>query len=102
MNTVREGNMKKVFCCIAIVSSLTSVDVYAENTYKESMIRCEKGIVSLGDAKIMLITKCGNPVYQEYTRYQTEQMTYVTDGFYRVVTIKGGDIKSIITAGRAN
>lgn len=94
--------MKKAFICIAMISSLISVNVYAENTYYENMIRCEKGIVSLGDAKIMLITKCGNPVYQEYTRYQTEQLTYVTDGFYRVVTIKGGVIKSIITVGRAN
>jgi len=94
--------VKKLVCIIAVVCSFLAVNVNAENSYKETMIRCEKGIVSLGDAEAMLIIKCGQPLYQSYPSYQTVQLTYITDGFVRVVTTKNGMVRGILTAGRAN
>jgi len=94
--------MKKFASIIAVVCFFMAFNVSAENTYKETMIRCEKGIVSLGDADVMLFVKCGQPLYQRNQSYQTELMTYKTDGMFRVVTTKHGMVKSIITAGRAN
>jgi hypothetical protein len=97
-----EVGVKKIACIIAVICLVLASDVNAENTYHETMIRCEKGIVSLGDAEIMLFTKCGNPIYQRQQSYKTLQLTYAIDGMFRVVTIKNGIIKSIITAGRSN
>ena len=94
--------VKKLVCTIAVVCSFLSVNVNAENTYKETVLRCENGIVSIGDAEAMLIVKCGRPLYQSFPSYQTAQLAYITDGFVRVVTIKHGMVKEIITAGRAN
>lgn len=94
--------LKKLVCTIAVVSSFLAVNVNAENTYKETILRCENGLVSIGDAEAMLVIKCGRPLYQSLPSYQTAQLTYITDGFVRVVTIKHGSVKGIITAGRAN
>ncbi len=94
--------MLKLICIIAIVCSIFAENVYAENIYKETMIRCEKGIVSVGDAEIMLFSKCGQPIYQRQQSYQTLQMTYATDGMFRVITIRSGIVNSITTAGRVN
>lgn len=94
--------MKKIIFLIAVSFPLIANNVNAENTYKETMIRCEKGIVSIGDAEPMLFVKCGQPLYQSLISYKTTQFTYTTDGMVRVVTVKNGIVKSIITAGRAN
>lgn len=94
--------MKKLVCIIAITCSFVAVNVSAENSYKETMIRCEKGIVSVGEAEALLVIKCGQPLYQSIPSYQTSQLTYITDGMLRVVTIKNGTVKRILTAGRAN
>jgi hypothetical protein len=94
--------MKKWICLIAVVCSFEAVNVSAENIYKETIIRCGNAIVSLGDAEAALFLKCGQPLYQRSLSYQTLQMTYATDGMFRVVTTRNGMVTSITTAGRAN
>jgi hypothetical protein len=94
--------MKKLLCCIAVLCSFASVNVSAENIYKETIIRCGNGIVSLGDAEAVLFLKCGQPLYQRWQSHKTLQMTYATDGLFRVITTRDGMVTSITTAGRAN
>jgi hypothetical protein len=94
--------MKKLICSIVTVCSLVAVNAHAENIYSETILRCDNGLVSIGEAEVALYMKCGQPVYQRNATDWYSQVTFVTGGMLRVVDIYSGWVTHIATVGRAN
>jgi hypothetical protein len=95
----------KTACILAMFSLfIITANVIASD------IKCEKGFVSVGDAKAMLLLRCGEPLDKSvrddtsgskhgFSTKQIEEWIYITDGFVRKVTIVNGTVHSVETVG---
>jgi Protein of unknown function (DUF2845) len=100
-----------VFLCLLVLMAMPYVNAYAES------IDCKGGIVSTGDSRVDLVTKCGEPdwkdshdeVISERIDSDTKRKLIVvvdewtynfgTSQFIRIVTMKNGRITDIQTGG---
>ncbi|HYA13895.1 MAG TPA: DUF2845 domain-containing protein [Syntrophales bacterium] len=84
---------------------VTSIILYGV-AYASDSFRCGNDIVSLGDSKVEVLTKCGEPISKEVTRtgrIKVEKWYYDKGAgdFIYVLIFHGGALKYVEQSGRA-
>ena len=91
--------MKKFLLLIAVSLFIYSV-AYASDSF-----RCGSDIVSIGESKVEVLTKCGDPLSKEVTRtgkIKVEKWYYDKGAgdFLYVLIFHGGTLKYVEQSGR--
>ena len=71
------------------------------NAYSDNMLRCQGGIVRLGDTKADLINKCGNPTHTRKSWFNIEYFNYDrgSNRFIKTIKIIDGKVNRIKSDG---
>ena len=90
--------IKIKFVSIALFLSLI---IYSGNGYAANSFRCQSGIVSLGDPKSEVITKCGRPTSLKKSWLNIEYLFYDfgPNRFVRTIKIIDGRVNRIESGG---
>lgn len=96
---------KKAIIALCIVLLTTGTGLARFGTTKSSF-RCGTNLVSTGDHKLVVLSKCGDPVYKDIIgyrlsrngsrEYKIEEWAYGPDnGYFTILTFEGGDLVKI-------